>query len=132
MGAEPYQYVVDYEEDIQAALDKLRKQVFESGEFDGAELNPSTPEEALEMAGEGGTRSILDIMAISDEPELCAAAPLSADELEEWFGTQKPTVEMVGESEGFWESIERGTARYVLIHDGDTPRKILFAGYSFD
>ncbi len=132
MGAEPYQYLVDYEDDIHVALTKLRKQVFESGEFNGADLNPSTPEEALEMATEDGTRSILDIMTISDEPKFCAAAPLTAEEFQEYFGTDKPTAEMVEENDRFWDGLERGMARCVIIYEGDVPKMLLFAGYSFD
>jgi hypothetical protein len=30
VGAEPYEYTVPYEPDIQAALDKLRRRAFES------------------------------------------------------------------------------------------------------
>ncbi len=54
MGAEPYSYAVPYEPDLQGALDKLRRQVFESKEFNGAEFDPPTPEAALEVT-EGGT-----------------------------------------------------------------------------
>ena len=61
MAGTAYEYVIDYEEDIQAALDKLRAEVFASGQYAGAELNPSTPAEALEV-GPCGTSSILDIM----------------------------------------------------------------------
>jgi hypothetical protein len=132
MGAEPYQYLVDYEDDIGAVLKKLRERVFESGEFNGAQFNPSTPEEALEMAAEDGTRSILDIMAISETPQFCAAAPLTAEELHEFFGTDKPTVKMFEENMEFWESLERGMARYIIIYEGDVPTQIFFVGYSFD
>ena len=31
MGTEPYEYVVEYEENIKKALDKLREKVFKSG-----------------------------------------------------------------------------------------------------
>jgi hypothetical protein len=132
MGAEPYWYFVDYDVDVQSALDKLRTQVFESGEFNGAEFNPSTPEEALEMAEEEGTRSILDIMTISDQPQFFAAAPWSAEELQAFFGTAKPSAESVEQNDAFWESLERGMARYAIVYDGGQPSKIFFAGYSFD
>jgi len=132
MGAEPYFYVVDYQGNIQAALDQLRKEVFKRGEYHGAQFSPASPEEALEVTGEDGARSILDIFAISDEPGLCTAAPLSREELLRYFGTDSPTVGMVQECVEFWEDIERGTARYVTIRDGSTPVQIVFAGYSFD
>jgi hypothetical protein len=32
----------------------------------------------------------------------------------------------------FWEDIERGMARYVIYFEGDDPKGIYFAGYSFD
>jgi hypothetical protein len=132
MGAEPYHYLVDYQEDIAAALAELRKKVFNSKEFFGSDLNPNTPEEALELTQEEGTKSILDIMSVADEPAICSVSPLSADEMARLFRTQKPTVEAVMESSEFWDSIGRGTARYVVIWEGDVRKKIFFAGYSFD
>jgi hypothetical protein len=132
MGAEPYDYTVPYEPNIQAALDKLRRRVFESKEFNGAEFDPATPEAALELAEADGTRSILDISRISDSPDFCCAAPLSPDELERYFGTRKPTEAMLRENGEFWEDIERGMARYVILYEGDEPKEIYFAGYSFD
>jgi hypothetical protein len=132
MGAEPYDYTVPYEPDIQTALDKLRRCVFESKEFNGAEFDPPTPEAALEMTEADGTRSILDIGRISDYPDFCCAAPLSPEDLERYFGTQRPTEAMVRESDAFWEDLERGMARYVILYEGDEPKEIYFAGYSFD
>ncbi len=132
MGGEPYDYTVPYEPDIQAALDKLRRRVFESKKFNGAELDPPTPEAALELVGEDGTRSILDIHSISDEPDFCCAVPLSAEQLEQYFGTQQPSKEMLQQSNEFWDDLDRGMARYVILFEGGTPKEIYFAGYSFD
>jgi hypothetical protein len=132
VGAEPYDYTVPYEPDIQAALDKLRRRVFESKEFNGAVFDPPTPEAAFELAGADGTRSILDISRVSDEPDFCCAAPLSVEELERYFDTQKPTKVMLKEADEFWDDLERGMARYVILYEGDEPKEIYFAGYSFD
>jgi hypothetical protein len=132
MGAEPYEYTVPYEPNIQSALDKLRRRVFESKEFHGAEFDPPTPEAAFEMTDADGTRSILDISRISDQPDYCCAAPLSSEELERYFGTHKPTRVMMRASDDFWEDLERGMARYVILYEGDEPKEIYFAGYSFD
>jgi hypothetical protein len=132
MGAEPYNYTVPYEPDIQAALDKLRRRVFESKEFNGAEFDPPTPEAALELTECDGTRSILDISSISARPQFCCASPLLSGELERYFGTRKPTRAMVEESYDIWEDIDRGTARYIIVYDGDEPTELFFAGYSFD
>jgi hypothetical protein len=132
MGAEPYEYTVPYEPDIQAALDKLRLRVFKSKEFNGAEFDPPTPEAAFELTEADGTRSILDISRISDQPDFCCAAPLSPEELEQYFGTRKPTEVMLRDCDDFWEGLERGMARYVIVFEGDEPKGIYFAGYSFD
>jgi hypothetical protein len=132
MGADPYDYTVPYEPDIQAALDKLRSRVFESKEFNGAEFDPLTPEAALELTEADGTRSILDISRISASPDFCCASPFSSQELEQYFGTQKPTRSMVQESYDFWDDIDRGTARYIILYDGEEPKELFFAGYSFD
>jgi hypothetical protein len=84
------------------------------------------------MAGEEGTCSILDISQISEEPAICCAAPLTSAELQHYFGTDRPTREMIRESTDFWEDIERGMARYIILYKGDKPAEIFFAGYSFD
>jgi hypothetical protein len=132
MGAEPYLYVVDYQFNVKAALEKLRQEVFASGQYNGAERRPRTPDEALEMAGADGTRSILDIKRIARTPAYCVAAPLTADEYERYFGTDKPTVDKIENCDDLWEDLERGMARYVLAYDGARPTKIVFLGYSFD
>ncbi len=132
MGGEAYEYTVPYEPDIQGALEKLRRSVFESKKFNGAEFDPPTPEAAFELTDADGTRSILDITRISDEPDFCCAAPLSEDELESYFGTTRPTAAMVRDSGDFWEDLERGMARYIILYEGDKPSGIYFAGYSFD
>lgn len=132
MGAEPYEYFVPYERNVQFALEKLRASVFESGEFNGAELGPATPEEALEMADADGTASILDIQRIADQPDYFCAAPLSPREMKQFFGTDKPTRDDVQQSDEFWDSIDRGHARYVVLYKNNQPTELYFAGYSFD
>ena len=41
MGAEPWDYFVPYENDIQAALDKLRQREFRAGRYRGSEDHPA-------------------------------------------------------------------------------------------
>lgn len=132
MGAEPYQYLVDYEDNLQGALDTLRAHVFASGEYNGAEFNPSTPEEAMEMADADGTGSILDIQRITSQPDFCCAAPFSSNELQAYFGTETPTRQDVLKNDMFWDDLERGQARYVVVYDDGKPTQLFFAGYSFD
>jgi hypothetical protein len=112
MGAHPYLYVVDFREDVQAALDQLRQEVFAGGAYYGADQSPRSPEEALELAGETGTRSILDITRVADEPDYMCAAPFSREELIEYFGTATPTAVMVEGCHPLWEDLERGTVRH--------------------
>ena len=132
MGAEPYEYTVPYDEDVQAALDKLRAKVFQEGAFRGSEMSPSSPQEAMAMMEEEGTGSILDIMQVSQQPGFCCAAPLSAAELQQYFGTVRPTRTQVAQNYEWAESIERGHCRYVVLYDNDAPTEIYFFGYSFD
>jgi hypothetical protein len=132
MGGVPYEYVVDYQFNVKAVLEQLRQDVFASGEYHGAERKPRTPEKALEAAGEDGTRSILDILRIAPEPDYCAAAPLTPDEYQRYFGTGKPTLDAIRGCDALWEELERGMARYVLAYEGNRPTKIVFVGYSFD
>ena len=132
MGAEPYEYFVKYEDDVQAALDSLRADVFAKGEFSGAELGPSSPEEALEMTDADGTASILDILRITPEPDFFCAAPFTSEELIDYFGTERPTRSHLQTGDDFWDDLERGQARYLVLYDQDQPAELYFAGYSFD
>lgn len=68
MGGEPYYYVVDYEPDTQAVLDRLRQNVFASGRYRGAGRGPRSPAEALEQSRESGTASILKITRVASRP----------------------------------------------------------------
>jgi len=102
-------------------------------------------EEAMDAAMESGTRSILDISQITSRPDYSAACPLDPDDMTKLFGSTEPTraaVERVllqGEPAGegdpyelFWDRIERGQARYLVVYDGSQPSEIFFAGFSWD
>lgn len=114
-------------------------------------------EEAMEAAAEDGTRSILDMLQVANVPYLeaqdasvqdgmdlyCTTFPLSSDELTQLFGTDQPTRNLVNavlvaseqnEAAGdeFWDSIDRGTGRHIIVYENDEPVEIFFAGYSFD
>jgi hypothetical protein len=132
MGAEPWDYFVPNEPDVQAALDKLRDREFRAGRFRGSERRPATIEEAVENMEADGTGSILDIDHVADEPDFCAVAPLPADELVRWFGTDKPTRAMIEANLDFFEDIERGQGVYIVAYQNGTAAEIFFGGYSFD
>ncbi|AUT02719.1 hypothetical protein CLI64_21245 [Nostoc sp. CENA543] len=99
-------------------------------------------EAVLDEYAEEGTSSILDMQEISLFPQAGAVSPVPENELIELFGTDQPTREMVVSIlieeadqeawETFWESINRGEGRYIVIYSENQPVEIFFAGYSFD
>jgi hypothetical protein len=147
MGAEPYWYTVRYKPDIEAALQELREQEFQAGRYNPVipfldfPIGPNSPApgarhasiaEAFKAAGASGTRSILDLERISDEPEMGAVTPLKEDELEELFGTTRPTREMVKANGELWERLDRFQGLCIILYKDDQPDEIYFAGYSCD
>jgi len=132
MGAHPYEYYVPFEPDAQSALDKLRQRVFASGDYATADLHPSTPEEAFELGEEEGTASILDIAHVAAAPDFCCAAPFTADELLEYFGTDEPSRDDLRAGDAFWDDLDRGQARFATVYAAGRPTELYFVGYSFD
>jgi hypothetical protein len=153
MGAQPYWYFVPYEDDFDAALQKLRQREFQAGRY-----NPVTPfqtfpidlsapapgamhdsiEQVMENCDESGTRSILDIAQVAPSPfdgsgmPFFTAFPLDPSDAKALFGTSKPTREHVETNQRMWDRIERGSAVYTIIFDKGEPHEIFFGGYSFD
>jgi len=102
-------------------------------------------EEAIEAAAESGTGSILDLSRVGSAPDFSTVCPLNDQVLIQLFGTTKPTRDLLEsvlierkpiagpEASGlFWDQIERGEGRYIVIYSGSEPREIFFAGYSID
>lgn len=133
MGAEPWDYFVPYEDDVQAALDKLREREFLAGRYRGSDDGPESIHEIREWRDEDGTGSILDITAVAEEPDFCTAAPLSREELIDLFGTDRPTRRLIEQHlSDVYENIDRGQGVYIVAYEGDKPSEIFFGGYSFD
>jgi len=147
MGGEAYYYVVPYEAAITEALEKLREREFLAGRYNPVMRHipfPLTDEapapggqhdsimEAIEASAEEGTRSILDIMRISEEPDFCAACPLDEPTLVRLFGTARPSRAAVEGNLDFFDGIERGQAVYIVLYEKGRPTELFFAGYSFD
>ena len=147
MGGHPWFYFVGYEPDIAAALQKLREREFQAGRYNPVIDFPEFPvtsqspapgrehdsiEEAFEDADADGTRSILDMMQVSATPDFNAVAPLPEEDLTALFGTDKPTHEMIEESDELYGVLERGQGVYVIVYKDEQPSEIFFAGYSFD
>ena len=132
MGGHPYKYVVPWQPDITKALEALRADVFARGEYLGAEQGFATPAEALEKATEEGTRSILDITKIGDEPAYLTASSLDDEELAHHFGSTKPSLVAIENSREIYDEIDRGMARYIIAYEDGEPKHIVFMGYSYD
>src|SRR5262249_14347230 len=91
-----------------------------------------TIDEAMEDSDADGTRSILDISAIGDDPDFGVACPLDPDVLESFYGTTEPSLADVEANMDFLEDVERGHAVYIVCYTNGTPTELFFAGYSFD
>jgi hypothetical protein len=147
MGAHPYWYIENYKPDINSALQELREREFRAGRynpiipFPNFPVGPHSPApgaqhatvaDAFADADADGTRSILDLDHVSDEPDFCAVTAMPDEMLLEFFGTTRPTREMVENNHDFWEDLERGQGIYIVLYKDDQPHEIFFAGYSFD
>jgi hypothetical protein len=151
MGAHPYWYVVQYQPDANAALKALRQREFRAGRYNPVQVFPHFPvdandpgpgaehdsiEEAMEDADADGSRSILDLDGVSDEPETGSACRLDNETLTNLYGTTMPTRDQF--DAGFfdlWEIEqleERGQGVYFTLYQNDKPDALVFAGYSFD
>lgn len=147
MGAEPYYYFVEYQPDIEGALQELREREFQAGRYNPVmpfldfPIGPDSPapgaqhdsiEDAFEDADADGTRSILDLTRVSDEPDFGVVVPLSEEVLLDLYGTNQPTHEMILRNMDFFEDIERGQGIYITVYKDGAPAEIFFSGYSFD
>jgi hypothetical protein len=94
---------------------------------------PRSIAEVLELAGESGTHSILDIERIAARPGFGVATALSADALRRAFGTDVPTHDDV---EQHWfevaEQLDRWHARYLVVYRDSKPDEYAFVGCSGD
>lgn len=148
MGSSPYMYLVPYQPNFQRALDELREREFEAGRYNPAMFMPphlvddnsppgpgrqhETIEEAQVEADADGTRSILDIDRVANEPDFGVALRLTEAELQELFGTPTPTREQVLEIMPP-EDGERGQAVCLPVYDAvGYAVEIFFGGWSCD
>jgi hypothetical protein len=151
MGANPWSYLVDYQPDINAALQALRQQEFEAGRYSpaidyaefplrsghpGSGAQHASIEAAIEDADADGTQTILDIRGISEERLPGTASQLEPLELLNVFGTEMPTVDMVDDEDEvpgeIFDFIGRGQSVYIILYKDRQPKKLLFVGYSYD
>lgn len=152
MGASGWDYVVPYQEDLSAALDDLRHQVFAAGEYlkpsevldlpDPGSVDDLTEDELYEeFMGESGTHSIIDVFSVipadSIDEDFGTVRPLTGPECLKLFGTARPGLakyEPLAGSERLHDYVTRGrwTGRTAVLWDNDAPARLVFWGYSGD
>lgn len=94
---------------------------------------PRSIEEAVELAAEAGTHSILDIDHCGRMPDVGLAAPLSPPRMLQMFGTDKPTMEdadRIITTAG--ETMELGHCLYFCLYEDGRPIRLVFVGCSGD
>lgn len=133
-----WDYFVPYQEDVDKALQDLRDQVFRTGQYKRwPSVRGTTIEEVVAESGYSGTHSILDIERVSAFPALQAVSPLSAKRLQEVFGTDKPTRQMVMiedmiEDDELEELNPCYQGIYIIVYNHGKPDQICFVGSSGD
>jgi hypothetical protein len=147
MGAVPYWYTVKYQPHLDTALAELREREFRAGRYNPVmpfidfPITPSSLapgaghrsiQEAVTAAGADGTRSILDISAISDTKDYGVAYRLPAEAVRSMFGTDQPTAAEVDVGLCGLEDFDRGQAFCVVLYSDGGPSEVLFAGCSYD
>lgn len=160
MGASGWAYLVPYQPDINWALQELRQEIFQAGDYykptewykrlhemniiDERKLNerlkefesipePKTVQELIELRGEEGTHSIIDIEKASSIRDIRVISPLTPQEFADIFGTDKPTREMVEQKAYELRDLrERWEGVYVVVYKDGLPDEIFFIGFSGD
>jgi hypothetical protein len=152
VGASGWEYVVPYQQDLGAALECLRREVFAAGDFvrpssvfdlpDPASVDDLTErEEYWEFMGESGTHSIIDVLSViltgSDGEDYGTIRPLSETEYAGLFGTVRPgraDYEPLAGTERLHDYVTGGrwTGRAAVLWGNAAPAEIVFWGYSGD
>jgi hypothetical protein len=157
MGASGWEYVVRYQQDLGAALDALRRQVFAGDEwvkpdFYGDVFDLPEPssvddltgqEQYWEFMGTSGTHSIIDMHSVvpadfgEDEEEFGTIRLLSDADYIELFGVAQPgraDYAPLAGSERFHDYVTGGrwTGRAAVLWEAGAPAEIVFWGYSGD
>jgi hypothetical protein len=82
------------------------------------------------LAGDDGTRSVLDVYSFAQKAEAGKCWVLSAGELHQHFGSKLPTKKVIESGlKQFLETLERGEAVAVTAYVRGAPSAVLFAGW---
>jgi len=100
---------------------------------------PTSIETLIQWNAEDGTHSIIDIRQVAPTSSFEAVAPLSSEELRMFFGTDKPTREIIASKETDLPKFlqqeigrYRGEGTYIIVYKNGEPDEIYFVGYSGD
>jgi hypothetical protein len=94
---------------------------------------PRNIQELLQMNGENGTHSIIDIDGVSEGSGFGKVAPLSPQHLMKFFGTERPTREMIeGKTDEVLGLCQRWEGVYFVVFQNGSPSEICFIGVSGD
>ncbi|MEU8007488.1 hypothetical protein AB0B66_40550 [Catellatospora sp. NPDC049111] len=99
-----------------------------------AQVEVAGPDSLLDAQIYSGAHSVIDMTGVAPSPELGMVAPVPDDDLEEVFGTCRPTADAIAAAiaGGNLEDFGRWYGAYVVAHDGDVPESIIFFGHSGD
>jgi hypothetical protein len=147
VGASGWHYFVDYQPDLNQALEDLRQRAFADGDYWWAhgglghsaaefENRPTRMEDlfADDRVQEEGTHSILDMYRVVTDggtPDFCSVQPVSAAEAVELTGTGTLTRDHITAIADL--ASRRWYGRCAVLHDpAGTPTEIYFWGFSGD
>ena len=137
MGASAWDYWTAYTPDAPSALERLRQEAFQSGEyfkFDDQAF--ATVEELIEYNEDAGTHSIIDMERVVPEMEDSDGVvwPATDAELEFVLGTRTPTHDLVEQHKNKLIDLvdERWAGRYLVAYKDDQPDELFFFGISGD
>ncbi len=91
-------------------------------------------DDAVAIAGDSGTHSIIDIQKCSSRPSIGCAWPVHSRLLEKTFGTQKPLDDDVSRwtAQMLSRDLDRWQCMYFAVHRDDVPVAYYFVGSSGD
>lgn len=134
MGGEAWHYFSPYMKNVDEALQSIRQVEFKAGRYSFPGKKPSSLDALIENMPESGTRSILDMLKVSDNPEILAVSPFPLEELTEILGTGKPNHKVVATHLGdLVQAIgARGEGRFIVVYKENKPNELFFFGISID
>jgi hypothetical protein len=142
-GGSEWRNLAPYSDDVAKVMEQLKREVLRSGNYykRNPKRKPRSPEQALQMNGEDGTHSIMDMAKVSlveagrFKCEVATVCPVPKADLVKLFGSDRPTRAMV---ETYDKRLALATfqsswsAVWIKVYEGATPKWLYFAGVSSD